>query len=64
MNNTKPLRCQKYGKPLGYVTVLAKGLTSLPQPLQDEVDCNLHGLFPEEKIDGSNWLKKNDRRML
>ena len=35
MNNTGPLRCQKCGKPLGYVTVLAKGLTSLPQPLQD-----------------------------
>lgn len=35
MNNTKPLRCQKYGKPLGYLTVLAKGLTSLAQPLQD-----------------------------
>jgi hypothetical protein len=35
MSNARPLRCQKCGKPLGYVTVLAKGITSLPQPLQD-----------------------------
>jgi hypothetical protein len=35
MSNAKPLRCQKCGKPLGYVTVLAKGITSLVQPLQD-----------------------------
>jgi hypothetical protein len=35
MSDAKPVRCQKCGKPLGYVTVLAKGLTSLPQPLQD-----------------------------
>lgn len=35
MSNANPLRCQKCGKPLGYVTVLAKGITSLVQPLQD-----------------------------
>ena len=35
MSNAKPLRCQKCGKPLGYVTVLAKGTTSLPQTLQN-----------------------------
>ncbi|MGB9135420.1 MAG: hypothetical protein WCC63_07575 [Candidatus Bathyarchaeia archaeon] len=34
MNDSRPIRCQKCGKPLGYVTVLAKGLTSLPQSLQ------------------------------
>jgi len=34
MNDAKPVRCQKCGKPLGYVTVLAKGVTSLPQPLR------------------------------
>lgn len=35
MRNTEPLRCQKCGKPLGYVTVLAKGLTGLPLSVQD-----------------------------
>lgn len=35
MDDAKPVRCQKCGKPLGYVTVLAKGLTSLPQLMQD-----------------------------
>jgi len=35
MSNTRPLRYQKWGKPLGYVTVLAQGITSLPQPLQN-----------------------------
>jgi hypothetical protein len=35
MSNVKPLRCQKCGKPIGYVTVLAKGITPLFQPLQD-----------------------------
>jgi len=34
MSGTRPVRCQKYGKPLGCVTVLAKGLT-LSHPLQD-----------------------------
>lgn len=34
MSGTRPVRCQKCGKPLGYVTVLAKGLT-LSHPLQD-----------------------------
>jgi hypothetical protein len=35
MDNPKPIRCQKCGKLLGYVTVLAKGITSLPQSLRD-----------------------------
>ncbi len=35
MSETKPLRCQKCGKPLGYVTVFAKGLTSINQPVQN-----------------------------
>jgi RNase P subunit RPR2 len=35
MRESKPIACQKCGKPLGYVTVLAKGLTSLQQPLRD-----------------------------
>jgi hypothetical protein len=35
MSDAGPVRCQKCGKALGYVTVLATGLTSLPQPLQD-----------------------------
>jgi hypothetical protein len=35
MSDAQPVRCQKCGRPLGYVTVLAKGITSLVQPLQD-----------------------------
>jgi hypothetical protein len=35
MREAKPVRCQKCGKPLGYVTVLAKGLLGLKQPLQN-----------------------------
>ncbi len=35
MGNDKPVRCQKCGKPVGYVTVLAKGLTGLQQPLEN-----------------------------
>jgi len=35
MSKAKPIRCQRCGKPLGYVTALAKALTSLPQPLQN-----------------------------
>jgi hypothetical protein len=35
MNAPRLVRCQKCGKPLGYVTVLARGLTSLMQPLQN-----------------------------
>jgi hypothetical protein len=33
--SAKPVRCQKCGKPLGYVTVLAKGLASFQQPIQN-----------------------------
>ena len=35
MSDAKPVRCQKCGKPLGYVTVLAKGLLGMQQPLQN-----------------------------
>ena len=35
MSPAKPVRCQKCGKPIGYLTVLAKGLTSLQQPIQN-----------------------------
>jgi hypothetical protein len=35
MSNVKPVRCQKCGKPLGYITVVAKGLTSLSQLVQN-----------------------------
>jgi hypothetical protein len=35
MDETKPVRCQKCGKPLGYVTVLVKGLMGFQQPLQN-----------------------------
>jgi hypothetical protein len=34
MSDTKPVRCQKCGKPLGYITVFAKGLV-LSQPIQN-----------------------------
>jgi hypothetical protein len=34
MSESKLVRCQKCGKPVGYVTVLAKGLR-FQQPLQN-----------------------------
>ncbi|MDH5376453.1 MAG: hypothetical protein OEW95_11690 [Candidatus Bathyarchaeota archaeon] len=34
MSDTKPARCQKCGKPLGYITVFAKGLI-LSQPIMN-----------------------------
>jgi hypothetical protein len=33
MSDAKPVRCQKCGKPIGYVTVLMKGLMGLQQPV-------------------------------
>jgi DNA-directed RNA polymerase subunit N (RpoN/RPB10) len=33
MIDDKPVRCQKCGKPIGYVTVLGKGLLQFQQPL-------------------------------
>lgn len=33
MVDAKPVKCQKCGKPLGYVTVLAKGLMNFQQPV-------------------------------
>ena len=35
MNEPKPVRCQKCGKPLGYVTVLSKGILGPQQPLKN-----------------------------
>ena len=35
MSDAKPVRCQKCGNPIGYVTVLGKGLTSFQQPVQN-----------------------------
>ncbi|MGD0644332.1 MAG: hypothetical protein ABSA75_05445 [Candidatus Bathyarchaeia archaeon] len=34
LSDAEPARCQKCGKPIGYVTVLARGLTSFQQPIQ------------------------------
>jgi hypothetical protein len=34
MSDTKPVKCRKCGKPLGYVTVFAKGLV-FSQPIQN-----------------------------
>ncbi len=31
----EPVRCQKCGKPIGYVTVLAKGVSPFQQPIQN-----------------------------
>ena len=35
MTDVQPARCQKCGKPIGFVTVLAKGLTRFQQPVQN-----------------------------
>ena len=49
MSEPKPVRCQKCGKPLGYVTVLAKGLLGLTAASSKrEAGCCLHGMFPEK----------------
>ncbi len=49
MSDAKPVRCQKCGKPLGYVTVLAKGFVGLAAASSErEGGCYLHGVFPEE----------------
>lgn len=33
MSNANLLRCQKCGKPLGFITVLTKGFRGLQQPV-------------------------------
>lgn len=33
MKDANPVQCQKCGKPIGYVTVLSKGLTGFRQPM-------------------------------
>ncbi len=35
MNDSQPVRCQKCGKPIGYITLLAKGLMGLQQPIHN-----------------------------
>lgn len=35
MSESKPVKCQKCGKPVGYITVLAKGLLSFQQPVRN-----------------------------
>jgi hypothetical protein len=35
VSGSEPVRCQKCGKPIGYVTILARGLTSFQQPIQN-----------------------------
>jgi len=35
ISDADPTRCQKCGKPIGYMTVLARGLTSFQQPIQN-----------------------------
>ena len=35
LSGSDPVRCQKCGKPIGYVTVLSSGLTFFQQPIQN-----------------------------
>jgi hypothetical protein len=35
VGSSEPVRCQKCGKPLGYITVLSKGLTGFQQPISN-----------------------------
>lgn len=35
MTNAQPVRCQKCGKPVGYISVLAKGLMGMQQRLEN-----------------------------
>jgi len=35
VSDSQPVRCQKCGKPVGYITVLAKGLTGIQQRLEN-----------------------------
>ena len=33
MRESQPVRCQKCGKPVGYITLLIKGLMGMQQPI-------------------------------
>ena len=35
LSGSEPVRCQKCGKPIGYVTGLSKGLLGMQQPIQN-----------------------------
>ena len=32
---SEPVRCQKCGKPVGYITILSKGLLGMQQPIEN-----------------------------
>ncbi len=42
----QPVRCQKCGKPVGYITVLSRGLLGMPQRVENvkvvavRMDCH------------------------
>jgi hypothetical protein len=51
MSETKPVRCQKCGKQIGYVTVLVQGLNGNSAPLKNvKISSYLHGLRAKEKV--------------
>jgi len=35
MSESNPVRCQKCGKPVGYITVLGQGLLGIQQPMEN-----------------------------
>jgi len=35
IGDSEPARCQKCGKPIGYITILGKGLLGIQQPIQN-----------------------------
>ena len=35
MSDAQPVRCQKCGKPVGYISVVSKGLMGMPQRLDN-----------------------------
>jgi len=35
MKGSSPVRCQKCGRPVGYITVLTRGLMGMQQPIDN-----------------------------
>ena len=55
MSDAKPVKCQKCGNPIGYVTAVARGISPFQQPVPNvKKSGDLHGMFSEKRIDAES----------
>jgi hypothetical protein len=55
MSESKLVKCQKCGGPIGYITVLGRGVLGSQQPVENEDVGHLHGMQRQKSVYRRNF---------